>query len=292
MEETLLQEIRAHGLGAFEAEILSTMRPAIYLEVGASGLSEVGPALGQSRIGGQPDLPLSWHWPKAIEYPDKYLCFILQINLAELPTFPGSPFPAGGMLYLFVNAGEDSAEQILLFSGDEPFHRASPPAAADFIADWYDDLVLHPLKFRLGADIPRWASDDFYALCQDDNFLSRLNSDQDSEPSLEERLDDLGRSLSAGSIGKLLGHVSGIGHDPRRDAYIVREVNPEWLYDSERQADLEMTLAYQWQNLLQVDSINAVNLMFGDAGYLQLLIHAQDLFPLNVSNVYVDLVSS
>ncbi|MHC5771083.1 MAG: DUF1963 domain-containing protein [Nostoc sp.] len=38
-----------------------------------------------------------------------------------------------------------------------------------------------------------------------------------------------------------------------------------------------MTRAQNWHNLLQVDSSRAVDLMFSDAGYLQVLIHSEDL---------------
>ncbi|MHC5748977.1 MAG: DUF1963 domain-containing protein, partial [Nostoc sp.] len=111
---------------------------------------------------------------------------------------------------------------------------------------------------------------DFERLC------ARLNLD-------ELKLNDLGRTLSENSVGKLLGHVSGIGHDPREDAYIVREVNPEWLYNYEQRQTLDMTRAQNWHNLLEVDSSRAVDLMFSDAGYLQVLIYGEDLKHLDFS---------
>ena len=123
----------------------------------------------------------------------------------------------------------------------------------------------------------RWATNDFYALVEHID---------------EEKLDDIGRALSKNSIGKLLGHVSGIGHDPREGAYIVREVNPDWLYNYEQRRTLDMTPAKNWQNLLMVDSSNSVNLMFGDAGYLQVLVHAEDLKRQDFSRVYLNLESS
>ncbi|WP_341528790.1 hypothetical protein WKK05_05560 [Nostoc sp. UHCC 0302] len=38
--------------------------------------------------------------------------------------------------------------------------------------DWYENLVTHRLEFELFTDIPRWATNDFYGLCD------RLNLDE------------------------------------------------------------------------------------------------------------------
>jgi uncharacterized protein YwqG len=53
-----------------------------------------------------------------------------------------------------------------------------------------------------------------------------------------------------------------------------------------------MSGALHWQNLLQIDSSRRVNLMIGDVGYLQLLVHHEDLKSLNFSRIYVTLESS
>jgi hypothetical protein len=150
------------------------------------------------------------------------------------------------------------------------------------VSDWYDGLVPHRLRFDLVADVPRWATEDFYAL------LQSLDGADDEE----DALGDLGHAISANTAGKLLGHAAGIGHDPREDAYVVREENPTWLYDYEKRGTLDMTRAAHWQNLLQVDSTIEVDLMFGDAGYLQVLVHADDLQRQDFSRVYVNLESS
>lgn len=266
--------IHEHGLSEYQDEILASVRPAILLKLGQA---EPGHK-GQSRIGGVPDLPLSIPWPKN-SFLDRYLCFILQINFAELPTFPDNPLTKRGMLYLFASESSNSAEQLVFYDGSEPLEPIHLSQDTRLITDCYDNLVTHRLEFELFPDIPRWATNDFERLC------ARLNLD-------ELKLNDLGRTLSENSVGKLLGHVSGIGHDPREDAYIVREVNPEWLYNYEQRQTLDMTRAQNWHNLLEVDSSRAVDLMFSDAGYLQVLIHTEDLKRLDFSTVYVNLESS
>jgi uncharacterized protein YwqG len=272
--EQLTELIYKHGLSKYEREILESVCPTIFLSLGKAGQSQCG----QSRIGGVPDLPASITWPKSDRW-QKHLCFLLQINCAQLPIFPGSPLPRQGMLYLFANDGDYDAEQIVFYDGIEPLQPANSPAADSLITDWYPDLVVHPLHFQLSPDIPRWATDDYQRLC-------------DSLSPSEDRFDDIATDLSNGTIGKLLGHASGIGHDPRKDAYTVREGNPDWLYDYDKRKTLDMTRAYHWRNLLQIKSREAVNLCIGDAGYLQVLIHHDDLNQQNFSRVYVDFESS
>lgn len=267
---TLIEE---HGLLEHQADILASVRPAIAL-----GLGQAEPGqIGQSRIGGMPDLPASIAWPQDVRL-HKYLCFLLQIDLAELPVFPENPFPRQGMLYLFASEDEDP-EQFVVYTGSELLVPAQLPETAQFVTDWYEDLIAHRLMFTLFADLPRWATSDYGALCD------RLQLDED-------RFEDLTRALSRNSVGKLLGHVAGIGHDPREDAYIVREVNPAWLYNYEQRGTLDMTGAQHWHNLLQLNSSSAVRLMFGDAGYLQLLVHQEDLRRQDFSRIYVNLESS
>lgn len=77
-----------------------------------------------------PDLPASIAWPQDDQH--KYLCFLLQINFAELPTFPENLFPKRGMLYLF--ASEDS-EQFKVYTGSELLAPAQLLETAQFVTD-------------------------------------------------------------------------------------------------------------------------------------------------------------
>lgn len=268
--------IKDYGLDAHRDAILAAARPALYLRLGEAGQGTPG----ESRIGGIPDLPDSMAWP-ADPLLGRLRSFLLQINLGDLPAFAENPFPRRGMLYLFADENEDDADQLILYTGDEPVRARQPAADAEFITDWYDGLIPHRLVVEPGADIPRWATDEFYA------FAATVGMEDD-----EDGLSDLGSALSGGSVGKLLGHVSGIGHDPRGDAYVVREVNPEWRFAYDKRRTLDMTGAANWTNLLELDSDNAVNLLIGDAGYMHVLAHAGDLRRGDFSRVWLNMESS
>jgi hypothetical protein len=272
--EQLEDLVRGHGLWEHREAILAASRPAIYMYLGAAGQGETG----RSRIGGIPDLPASLPWPR--DPLGRHLRFILQVAFAHLPEYPGSPLPVRGMLYLFADDMEHRAEQVVVYTGSEPLWPRHADPGAEFVTDWYDGLVPHRLEFQLAADVPRWATSDFHALCE------ALGPDG------EDRLGDLASELSEDSVGRLLGHVAGIGVDPREDAYVAREVNPAWVYDYAKRAALDMSRAASWHNLLEVDSSRAVNLAFSDSGYLQVLVHEDDLRRQDFSRVYVNVESS
>ncbi len=280
--EPLISLLKEVGLEEHQQTILATVKPAISIGLAAEGQGNIG----QSRIGGYPDLPASLPWPTDPLVGDA-LCFVLQLNFAELPTLPEHPLPKKGMLYLFLDEDENHAQQLLIYSGNEPLKPTQPLKDTDFITDWYEGLTAHTLEFSFFTDLPRWATSDHTELEE------KLNAKEKSLSKLLKLLPVNSDSYaSKDGIGKLLGHASGIGQDPREDAYVVREVNPKWLYDYKKREKLDMTKAKFWHNLLELHSEDSVNLMFGDAGYLQILIHEDDLKRRDFSKVYVNLESS
>lgn len=254
--DRLISLIHEHGLSEYQDEILASARPAIFMRLGKAEPGQVG----QSRIGGEPDLPASIPWLKDDSL-DMYFRFLMQINLAELPDFPENPFPRQGMIYLFVIDYEQDANQLVFYTGTELLQPTPLPNDREFCNDWCVDLVPHRLTFHLSPDIPRWSSEDYNLLCE------KLTAAGLSDNLLINRL---ARELSNRALGRLLGYVAGIGYDPRESK----------------------TQPQDWVNLLQVNSNTAVNLCMGDAGYLQVLIHQEDLKRLDFSRVFVNHESS
>lgn len=275
-QEKLRSLIKEHKLSDFQSEIIANARPAVYISLDEAEQGEIG----RSRIGGTPDLPPSIPWPNEPNW--GYRCFLLQINFAELPKFESSPFPDTGMLYLFVNEGESDADQVIFYNGEESLQATVAPDADEMLTDWYDEVVVHTLKLEAGLDIPHWSSDAFEEM---ESLLGGSNENSD-------RLDELSRALSKGSVGRLLGYDEGIGQDVKENAYVVREHNSKWLYDYEQRKQIDMTGARKWRNLLLLYSNWEIELVFGDSGYLEVLVHADDLKSMDLSRAYVTLESS
>lgn len=280
--ERLTTLIDEAGLSEDRDKILAAALPAILLRLGQAEQGHVG----LSRAGGTPDLPPSLAWPRSSA--GYNLCFMLQINLAELPAFPDNPLPEQGMLYLFLDEADYHAKQLPVYTGNEELKPAQPPNGEQCPLEWSHDMVPHRLTFELIADVPRWASMEYTALHQS---FAPGNEHQPKDG--DAWLDDIGHALSSGSVGKLLGHVSGIGHDPREHDYMTRAIQVQERHTSAAADIAPDTLpALSWINLLELESSRQLNVMFGDAGYVQVLIPAEDLQQHEFGRLFVNTQSS
>ena len=274
----LERALRDEGLEAFLPAVSAQALPVAQLLLGAASSLE----LGESRIGGVPDLPVGMTWPRNAD--GEALSFLLQVRLEQLDGLEGNPFPAVGMLYFFVGLDEPASDVkhcVLLHSGNGSLERATRPESDEFAGDSYNDIWPHKLDIEISVDVPRWATSDHDVLSKDmtDDQMDEFNNLQI-------------HASPATVIGQLLGHVCTIGQDTREDAFVVREVNPEFLYDYTQRDKLDMTQARRWRNLLRVDSVGAVDLTIWDAGFFNVLVLDADLEKLDFSKLYVAVETS
>ncbi|WP_299107657.1 DUF1963 domain-containing protein [uncultured Tenacibaculum sp.] len=79
-------------------EIIDLIVPTIGIKTQSKNDSEIG--IGKSKIGGNPDLPKDFEWPK---FENEYLTFCAQYNLTELSKYDlQNKLPKTGMMYVFV----------------------------------------------------------------------------------------------------------------------------------------------------------------------------------------------
>ena len=288
---TLLAELREHinaaELSSHGDAIVATARPAI--DIVLDGESQ--DTLGESRFGGAPDLPAEMDWPRNED--NEALTFLAQINLSEIPNFDDNPLPARGWLFIFIGLDEPASDVenlIFLVDGDAELVATQAPTDVEWANDErFVEMPAQKLKMRVFADIPRWATSDLADLAQ------AIAPDEDEIDEAEEALNDLSRALTdEKSIGQLLGHVKGIGHDSREDAFVVREIGPKYIYDYKHRATLDMRRAGNWLNLVCIESFREGELDFcvWDAGYFNFLIHRDDLAKLDLGRVYAAVESS
>lgn len=272
----LTARIKAAGLSDYRAALLDCALVAIDLKLDGAANGEIG----ESRFGGAPDLPKNSAWPSNSD--GQSLAFLVQINLREIPSFEGNPFPTRGLLSVFLGLDEpapDVEHRVLIFTDTDLAPAVAPPVG-EFANDAYLEIPAQHLSLKLRADVPHWASDDWQKL-----------ADSMAEETEIDAFSDLG-GRSKTQIGQLLGHVSGIGHDPRHDAYVVRENDPSWLYNYAKRSEMDMAPAQNWRNLLRLDSDMSLGFCVWDAGYLNFLIHQNDLADLNFGRVYAAVETS
>ena len=103
-------------------------------------------SLGNSRIGGYPDLP------KQVEYPrdlgnspekDRYYNFIAQINLSEVPGQIDESMPKEGILYFFLHNDDESMSEVnhlvYYWNGtSSDLQKFQAPAGIKFTGDAYE----------------------------------------------------------------------------------------------------------------------------------------------------------
>jgi hypothetical protein len=277
--EEIATLIKACKLQAFQDEILAHVKPAILLRLEHPSAGRIG----ESRVGGVPDLPPSTPWPR--DTAGRAHRFLLQIKLADVPVFEGNVFPARGMLYVFVGLDEpatDVAHTIVLYTGDEALAAAAPPLECEYANEGFSGIPPYTIGFKLAPDVPHWATNAHAQL------LTVIEQDLEGAFERFEQLEHKLRGEEEGAeyFGQLLGHVRCIGHDSREDAFVVHEINPDWLYKYDRRAKLDMNRAEQWQNLLCFESNQKLHLTIWDAGHLNFLIHEDDLHKLEFSRVY------
>ena len=114
--------LRQAGLSRLATTLTELARPSIRLLTRPAQEHDI--SLGQSKIGGYPDLPKSWEWPTMdlrpedmrpypdSEPPKRYgaipLAFVAQINLTDiLPYDTEHVLPTAGMLYFFTDAMQE-----------------------------------------------------------------------------------------------------------------------------------------------------------------------------------------
>src|SRR3954468_699704 len=110
------------GLSRVADVIERHARPSIRLTAHAVEDEDTLP-LGASKLGGSPDLPPDYEWPRHDYFP---LSFVTQINLADVaPYDPWAILPHEGMLYFFFDKDygfrvQANDKRIVIYNRDDP----------------------------------------------------------------------------------------------------------------------------------------------------------------------------
>lgn len=137
-EEALFALTHLLELDHRRTEIRALVRPAINLVTSRTDESQL--SLGQSKIGGHPDMPVGAEWPK---WNGHALGFLAQINLAEISeTVDRGPLPNTGLLLFFSILGrtesfesfweledmsDDGFSQVIYVSAESLLERLETP---------------------------------------------------------------------------------------------------------------------------------------------------------------------
>ncbi len=227
--------------------------------------------LGQSKIGGQPDLPKNIEWFK--EDNGKRLSFIAQINLSEVTEFDNSnSLPSQGILYFFYSAKADAwgfdikdKDKFKVFYYEGPLEELQ---RKEFPADLVNYSRYKPckLRFQSSVSIPNWEHD----------YVSKQLTKKEIDKYID-ATEDLDLNVET---NKLLGHSDNIQGPMELECQLVTNglyCGDERGYNDPRAKELEKG-AGDWILLFQVDSnYEESGMIWGDAGMLYFWIRKDDL---------------
>ena len=274
----LRQRIREAGLGRVADALLSRTAPAIWLATQETEEAVIG--LGETRMGGRPDLPDGVDWPSREGRP---LSFLGQLNLADVfGMVAADVLPTRGFLYFFY----DSEQQVWGFdpedAGSWSVIYADTEEGELGRESWPEDMPEHGrfqacrVEARDTLTLPPWESDT----------IQRLELLEEEEDRYVDLLDDLAPEEP---VHQLLGHPDPIQGDMALECQLVSNGiycgDPSG-YEDPRREELEAGVD-DWRLLFQVESDENAAMMWGDAGRLYYWIRIEDLLKRDFSGVWM-----
>ena len=244
--------------------VASLVRPAIRIAIARAGRV----ATGSSRVGGTPDVPPGFEWPRKDGTP---LAFLAQIDLEEVAhRLPSSPLPADGLLWFFYDTAEEpwgfdpahaGGSRVIYLPNPDRLALVAAPAGT-------------PATFPL-CRVEMEAYDDIPDLEPDEP-----PGDQMDEAAME-RYVAVRAYLSSGAHGgahKLLGHADPVQGAMELGCEMVSAgINVGDGYPERARTAAVEAAARSWRLLLQIDSDEEASMQWGDAGILYFWIRAEDL---------------
>jgi len=272
LREQIGELIRQKSPPRLSAAIERSVKESLVLR--ASPMPDDRIAIGESRLGGMPDLPPDAEWPA---WNGQHLAFIAQINLSGLPSLEFlEVLPSHGVLSFFCSAQNetwgsgpnDRGNWRLLHLEEQGLeHRETPEDL------WESGLYRScSLDYEVSLTLPGIES-------------PHLDLDYD-HPQWDEihQYVDLQRSFAelvgqGSCVHRLLGHPDQMQTDLLLEAQLashgLRLGDPLGHLDPGR-AELESGAA-DWELLLQVDSDDGAGMMWGDVGRLYYLMTSEHL---------------
>ena len=250
--ERLLALLEEHGLTEYAADATSLLRPSIAM-FSHQVDNEQQIAIGASKLGGLPDLPPDMQWPY---YHDRPLYFVAQINFAEVAAYDVEKvLPSSGVAYFFYDDTwyEDNLTTMfnlgrtLFFEGDlsllkrtdAPYSVVWPACSVSF----KNDMTLPP-----GQSWKWFDNSEAY---------TRLNT--------QDTYSEVAWVMSILADGESPRHRLSGHHDPVQ-VNVFAEAQRELTKEASWEEADEQTPT--WTLLLQIDSDNNANMMWGDVGTL------------------------
>lgn len=243
----------------FENDIAKTRKPFIRLNISDNKPTKIN----QSKIGGNPYLPLSVDYPTNKK--GKPLLHLAQINLAEMPAFDG--FPASGILQFYISAFDEMMgldfENPTTPSNFRVIFHENPDASSDLQSDFsfLDDLPFSPIQYKKPRKITFEAQEEVCGIV-DFRFAETIGAAMEAQAKGNNYydLEDAYAKTVKNDGHKMGGYGYFTQEDPREESHEVL--------------------------LFQLDSDEKHGILWGDMGVCNFFINADDLKNKDFSKVW------
>ena len=278
MQNKIVNEMNKKGLERVSESISENIRNSVRLISHSVKEEKIG--FGKTKIGGKPDLPDGFVWP---EWKSGHLSFIAQINLSEVAKYDTEKLlPTTGILYFFYDNSQETwgfdpegigSSKVIYFDGD-----MSGLKRINFPEDLEQENIFKASRVDIKSEMSLPAFESAY--------IEELELDCDEEDAYydfcEVKNDDE-------TISKILGNPDQIQDDMMLECQLAS--NGIYCGDASednnpRVEELKKGMK-DWRLLLQIDSDENCEMMWGDVGRIYFWIKTEDLKNRNFDKVWL-----
>ncbi|WP_337100090.1 YwqG family protein [Paenibacillus sp. YIM B09110] len=261
----ILSMFHKAGLEDYSEQFQSMIKPSIRLITERE--SEKKLAIGQTKLGGQPDLPANVEWPYWKEYP---MSFIAQINLQEMPIIQtdNDKYPAKGIIYFFYTTYPEAMYEEIDFENNPMTSKVL------FYDGEINDLVRTQPPKQLSKELQFFSASVF--------------------PQIEWSVPE----VESYEVNEVLGLSWGEENNDKYWEIFKENFSKKYIkgYTLETHVGMNRLYGYHdavqgefkgegWRLLLQIDSEDSTNMEWGDTGRLYFWIKDYDLRNLQFDSV-------
>jgi len=277
------------GVGRIAQQLAELSEPCVLVSTHAHPHEDL--PIGESRIGGAPDLPATMEWPM---WRDKPLAFLAQFNLADLARFACCrDLPSSGRLWFFYDSEQSTW-------GFDPQDRGSwrvlhaETNPADLQPRAADDLPRHEsyqpcrVTFHEFLSIP---GPEHLALASLNITLDEMEEIAEVDKDLHEMVESCSQDGGYESHHQLLGHPKEIQGEMQLDCQLAFHGYRRSGAFQGPSSNLEPG-AKDWRLLFQLDTDDDIKsgkpgMMWGDCGRLYFWIRHDDLKQRRFENTWM-----
>jgi uncharacterized protein YwqG len=233
-------------------------------------ISEDAILIGQTKIGGKPDLPINISWATEINTIEqkKSLSFIAQINLSDIAPFDKENLlPSSGILYFF-------------YSAEQEIWGFDPKDKNKFKVIYWNGDFLDLKRTDYPNDLPQYSCFKACAVKIKPEFSLPSYEHQIYQSFSDEELEKFWKEIYIDdNINKVLGYADEIQNSMELECELVTNgiyCGDALAYNDPQIKQFELN-AEKWLLLLQIDSNEENGMMWGDCGRIYFWIKRCDL---------------